>query len=243
MPKPAVIARKLHKWVGLFAGLQILIWLGTGLYMVLVDIDFIHGDPLVRNMQQVVTLPGTSRLSMAALRTRYPEANQIGLRPVMGKTFYTVTTAAGRYLLDPRSGQVISPLGEDSAREIAKFHFNGDATVIRAVLISSDPPTEIGARRLPLWRVDFDDRFSTSFYIDPYTGTLATRRHRYWRVFDFLWMLHIMDYEERADVHSPLLITAQLGGLVLAITGLWLLFYRFGRRRNNKHLKEPAAAR
>jgi uncharacterized iron-regulated membrane protein len=235
--KPAVIAYKLHKWFGLFVGLQVLIWLGTGVYMVVVDIDFIHGDPLVRNMQQVVRLPHTPQLSMAALKTRYPGATRIGLRPVMEKTYYTVATAAERYLLDPQSGQVISPFDEKAAREIARFHFNGDAAITRASLITSNPPMEIGTRRLPLWQIDFDDRFSSSFYVDPFTGALATRRHQYWRVFDFMWMLHIMDYDERSDAHNPLLIFVELSGLILAITGLWLLYYRLGRRRKGSYRK------
>jgi len=238
--RPAVIAQKLHKWLGLFVGLQVLIWLGTGVYMVVVDIDFIHGDPLVRNMQQAVSLPANPQLDMVALRIRYPGATRIGFRPVMGKTHYTVTTADQRYLLDPLSGQVISPLGEEAVREIAKYHFNGDAAINRASLITSDPPMEIGSRHLPLWRIDFDDRFVTSFYIDPYTGALATRRHQYWRVFDFMWMLHIMDYDERVDTHNPLLIAAELTGLVFTITGAWLLFYRFGRRRNNRYRNNQA---
>lgn len=231
MLKRAVIARNLHKWFGLFVGLQILIWLGSGLYMVVVDIDFIHGDPLVRNMQQAVTLPDTLVLSVNGLRAKYPDATNISLNQVMGQSHYTVTTPAERYLFDPQSGQVISPLDEQTAKQIAKYHFNGDATVTRATLITSNPPMEIQTRRLPLWRIDFDDRFSSSFYIDPYSGVLATRRHQYWRIFDFLWMLHIMDYDERADAHNPLLITAQLTGLIFTLTGIWLLIYSFSRRR------------
>lgn len=235
MLKPAVIARIVHKWLGLVIGLQILIWLATGLYMVVVDIDFIHGDPLVKNMQDKVEVPDEGPLSFASLRTKYPDASQIGLRPVMGRTFYTVITADKRYLLDVETGAVKSPLNEETAREIAKYHFAGQAPVINVTLITSSPPMEIQTRRLPLWRIDFDDRFATSFYIDPYNGSLATRRHQYWRIFDFMWMLHIMDYDERSDAHNLLLITAQITGLTFAITGLWLLFYSFsGRRRNRK---------
>ncbi|MGB5486186.1 MAG: hypothetical protein WBN06_02225 [Lysobacterales bacterium] len=52
-----------------------MIWLGSGLYMVVVDIDFIHGDPLVKNMRETVAVPDTGRLSMASLKTRYPVNN------------------------------------------------------------------------------------------------------------------------------------------------------------------------
>jgi len=230
--KPAIIARTLHKWLGLLIGLQVLVWLASGLYMVVVDIDFIHGDTLVKNMQQKLVVPRTPPLDIAGLRERYPDAIQIGLRAVMGKTFYTVRTPDSRYLVDTETGSLVSPLGEDTAREIARYHYSGDAPVIRASLISSNPPMEIQTRSLPLWRVDFDDRFATSFYIDPFNGSLVTRRHQYWRIFDFMWMLHIMDYEDREDAHSPLLIAAQISGLTFAITGLWLLFYSFsGTRR------------
>ena len=231
MLKPAVLARTLHKWLGLLIGLQILIWLATGLYMVVVDIDFIHGDPLVKNVQDTVLVPDTSEPGMARLRSQYPDAIQIGLRPVMGKTLYTLTTADKRYLVDPETGAIKSPLEEETVRQIASYHFAGKSAIIRAALITSNPPMEIQTRRLPLWRVDFDDRFATSFYIDPYNGSLVTRRHQYWRIFDFLWMLHIMDYEDRSDAHNLLLIVAQVTGLAFAISGLWLLFYSFSGRR------------
>jgi hypothetical protein len=234
--KPAVLNRVLHKWLGLLIGLQVVIWLASGLYMVAVDIDFIHGDPLVRNMQQTVMVPKASSLDMAVLMTRYPDATRIGLRPVMGKTFYTVTTPDHRYLLDPQSGKLASPLDEATATAIAKYHFDGQAPIRKASLITTNPPMEIQTRRLPLWRIDFDDRLASSFYIDPYTGALATRRHKYWRIFDYLWMLHIMDYDERTDAHNPLLIFAQVTGLLFTITGLWLLFYSFKRRRQHAEI-------
>jgi len=236
--KPAVIARSLHKWLGLLIGVQVLIWLATGLYMVVVDIDFIHGDPLVKNMQQTVRVPDATQTGMADLREAYPGATQISLRPVMGKTFYVVTTADQRFLVDPANGALTSPLDERTATDIARYHYAGEAQVSRAVLITSDPPTEIQTRTLPIWRIDFNDRYATSFYIDPHTGSLVTRRHRYWRIFDFMWMLHIMDYENREDAHNRLLIAAQVFGLAFAIAGLWLLFYAFSGRRV-KHRKNP----
>lgn len=234
MLKPAVIARTGHRWLGLLVGIQVAVWLATGLYMVIVDIDFIHGDTLVKNMQQPVRVPDSSQLGMAALRERYPETYRIRLRPVMDKTYYEVTTADGRFLVDPVSGSPLSPLSEREATNIAEYHYAGDARVIRATLITSNPPMEIQTRSLPLWRIDFDDRFATSFYIDPDNGSLVTRRHRYWRIFDFMWMLHIMDYENREDAHNPLLISAQVSGLVFALTGLWLLFYSFSKPRRKR---------
>ena len=142
-------------------------------------------------MQRAIEIPPSSRISMAGLRARYPDASAISLQAVMNRTYLVVTTPAGRHLVNPESGDVESPLDHETARDIALFHFNGDAAIRVISLITADPPREIGPRRLPLWRVDFNDRFNTSFYIDPYTGTLVTRRHRYWRIFDFFFMLPV----------------------------------------------------
>ncbi len=231
MRKRAIYIRLLHKWLGLLVGLQVLVWLSSGLYMVLLDIDFIHGDSLVKNMQQTVTMPQNSAIDISDLRTRYADATAITLTPVMGRPLFAVSTPNETLLIDPQSGKLISPLDERTAREIARFHFNGDAVIKKASLITSDPPMEIQTRRLPLWRIDFNDAYNTSFYVDPFTGTLVTRRFQYWRIFDFMWMLHIMDYQERANAHSLLLKSAQVTGLLFSISGLWLLFYSFPARR------------
>jgi len=52
-----VIARKTHKWLGLFIGLQVVIWSLSGLYMTAVHIDTIHGDPLIRPLPQKAVDP------------------------------------------------------------------------------------------------------------------------------------------------------------------------------------------
>jgi len=44
-------SRKFHKWLMLFLGIQFLIWSISGAYMVIFDIDYIHGDSLVVNHQ------------------------------------------------------------------------------------------------------------------------------------------------------------------------------------------------
>jgi hypothetical protein len=64
----------------------------------------------------------------------------------------------------------------------------------------------------------------------PGSGELVTRRHRFWRWFDFLWMLHIMDYESRENVNNALLRVATGVGVTLALSGLWLVYFRFLRR-------------
>lgn len=45
-----------------------------------------------------------------------------------------------------------------------------------------------------------------------------------WRLWDFFWMLHNMDYSDRTTFHYPLIITAGIAMAWLTVTILLLLF-------------------
>jgi len=92
---------------------------------------------------------------------------------------------------------------------------------------------EVRGRRLPLWRVSFSVPETLNLYIDPWTGDIVARRTTRWRIFDFLWMLHIMDFDEREDFNTPLLQVAAALGFLIAMTGLiyWFMTTRLFRRR------------
>ncbi len=59
------------------------------------------------------------------------------------------------------------------------------------------------------------------------TGEVLYHRDKTWRLFDVFWMLHIMDYTGRKNFNNPLVVTAAIGGLWLALTSIWLLFASF----------------
>ena len=233
---PARLSRTLHKWLALFVGAQALAWIVSGFYMVVVDIDFIHGDTLVRNL---TTEPPRSAtwFSLHDVRSRYRDIEQIRVKglPGFAHPLYEVKSADSLVLLDGTSGEVLSPLGRGQVEELARHYYAGDAPLVDAELLAGKPPLEIQSRRLPLWRVRFDDWHETTLYIHPDSGDLVTRRHRSWRWFDALWMLHIMDYEARTDVNNVPLRVASVAGLAFAASGLWLVFFSFRRRR-----KRPA---
>lgn len=230
--KPALLSRTLHKWLGLFVGLQLVLWTVSGFYMVVVDLDFIHGDPLVRNLRIPLATPG-ELVPVASVTERYPEVTQVSLRSLIGLPVpvYDVTTKGQKVLIDAQSGRQLSPLSEATIRELARNYYAGSGAIEKLTLIERSPPLEIQSHPLPLWRVDFDDGLQTSLYLHPDTGTLVTRRHRFWRWFDFLWMLHIMDYDERTDMNNGLLRVTTVLGLITMFSGVWLLYFSFRRRK------------
>lgn len=227
----AKLSRLVHKWLALAVGIQLVLWAVSGFYMVVVDLDFIHGDSLVRNLKPALDVTGRF-VSFDSLRLGRPGINTIRLRalPDDGSAVYEVSTAAGIELVDARTGRKISPLPEARAIELARAYYAGSGDVTRATLIASeaDRPGELQSRSLPSWRVDFDDWLKTSLYVHAQSGALTTRRHRFWRWFDFLWSLHIMDYRERTDVNNKLLLIASVLGAITVISGFWLAWFSFG---------------
>jgi uncharacterized iron-regulated membrane protein len=226
----ARIARLGHRWLALLVGWQLAIWFLSGLYMAVVDLDFIHGDTLVRNLSTPVRLD--EAVALGTIRAGRDDVHAIVLRtlPDQAQPVYEVTRASGTELIDARTGTRMAPFDEGRVRALAAAYYAGRGSVDRARLLTrpAELPGEIRGRRPPIWRVDFDDWTATSLYLDPDTGRLVTRRHRFWRWFDFLWSLHIMDYVEREDVNNPLLRVAAPLAFVTAAFGGWLAFHSFG---------------
>ena len=233
----ARVSRKAHRWLALVAGIQLVIWMLSGFYMVVVPLDFIHGDPLVRNLEPRLRIEGPI-VSLDALRKRYPDMRTVTLRGTAdgGGAFYEIARADGLAVVDAATGEEVSPLPESRIVALARAYYAGAGGVSRAALLSDEDskPIELQSRPLPLWRIDFDDWLETSLYLHPDTGRLVARRHRFWRWFDLLWSLHIMDYTERSDVNNTLLRVATVAGVVATGTGIWLAFHSFAflqRRR------------
>lgn len=236
----AKFSRLAHKWLALVVGIQLLLWAVSGFYMVVVDLDFIHGDSLVHNLKPAIDVSGRF-VSFDSLRRDRSDIKSIRLRalPDDGAAVFEVMTGAGIELVDARTGRTISPLPEMRATDLAHAYYAGSGEVVRATLIASeaDRPGEMQSRLVPSWRVDFDDWLETSLYVHAQSGALATRRHRFWRWFDFLWSLHIMDYRERTDVNNRLLLVATVLGTVTLISGLWLTWFSFGFFRRGRRMQ------
>jgi len=226
-----VLARKTHKWLGLFIGLQVVIWSLSGLYMTVVHIDTIHGDHLIRPRPAASVDASGLRdpLSVAAANG----TENFRLAWVRNRPAYVLKTGTGEKVIDATTGNLIAHLTEAEIRTIAKATYTGSEAIASAALIT-EIPGEIRGRKPPLWRVEFDHWNQPTLYFSPTTGELLTRRHELWRVFDFVWMLHIMDYDERENINNPLLRTFTWGAVLMALSGIWLLFYSFHRNKKKK---------
>jgi hypothetical protein len=46
-----------------------------------------------------------------------------------------------------------------------------------------------------------------------------------WRLYDFFWMLHIMDYETLDDFNHPLLIAIAAFSLFITVSGIIFIYF------------------
>jgi hypothetical protein len=132
-------------------------------------------------------------------------------------------------LADPASGALLPPLSAaDAVREVSDRYL-GKARVKSVTRTDpAKPPIDL-RRPIAAWRVTMDD--GTRFYVDAGSGEVVARRTRWWRFYDLMWGLHIMDLETREDAHNPMLIGFAAVSLAAVLLALLLLPPTLKRRR------------
>jgi len=220
--------RKLHQWLMLFIGTQFVIWSVTGAYMVFFDIDYIHGDSLVINHQTKIN-PDNIQYSLSSLQQRYPKAERVTLSTFINKEVYHFSVENKKYLVSARNGKLLSPLDENLAIEAAKHYYSGNGTVVDVELFIENPPFELSSRHLPAWRVNFDDIGAPAIYVSEQSGLLVGKRHEFWRLFDWMFRFHVMDYQD-SEIENNLLFWFALFGIIASISGVVLVYFRVFKR-------------
>ena len=221
--------------MGLLVGIQIIFWFVGGLVMTVLPLDLVRGE---RSMAEHAPVSFSSdELQSVLPKIGVTDARQVSARTLAGGRVLQVTDGTGKtQLYSPATGTLLSPIGAELAEQVALLDFdyraeNVDVSVTSVEWITEEPGDF--RRALPVWRVNLDDPDGTRIYVSPDTGRVMARRNDYWRVFDFFWMLHIMDYDEREDFNHPLLIITTLTATLFVLTGVVLLYFRFwpGARR------------
>jgi hypothetical protein len=146
----------------------------------------------------------------------------ITLEPRAGGPRWEIDFADGQSrLADPLTGKLLPRLGAaDAAREVT-HRYTGKATVVSTGRIDADsPPLEL-RKAMNGWRVAMSD--GTHFYVDGGSGEIIAKRTSWWRVYDFMWGLHIMDLQGREDTNNPWVVSFALLSLGMVLLALILL--------------------
>ncbi len=226
-------ARRYHKWLMAFLGVQFLIWSVTGLYMVSINIHEIHGESKLKETDKKLKMV-KANYPIEQIQKRYPLAIELTMTTLVGQPVYRIRTAIGRtHLVSIRNGKELGLVNRKKAIQIASHYYSGQSPIKSATLIDEydDKLNEISPRHIPAWKIAFNDLIDTSFYVSQSSGELTAVRHNYWRLFDWMWRFHIMDYKQGDQVSNWLLRIAAIFSLISAAAGAYLTVANFTRNK------------
>ena len=237
-------ARKIHRWLGLIIGIQFLLWTVGGLYFSWTDLDDVHGDHLMRASPRLA--PDGRVVSpsdvVAALRRRQRVDSIVSaeLVTVLGQPTWRVIYLSGgqrrTQLADAVAGTLRAPLDSAEAGATARAAYTAQGPITAVEYLTAEQVGKHHEYRempLPAWAVRFGGDEGATAYVAAELGHVVRIRNDKWRAFDFLWMLHTMDYEGRDNFNNLALRAFSVFGLLTVLSGfvLFALTSRWARRR------------
>lgn len=227
--------RKVHRFLGVTLGIQFLFWTLGGLYFSWSDMDEIHGDH-----QKAHVHPLGVDLDLAnpqAIIEKIKAKDSINfvfdlkLIQIFGEPFYQITYSKLHdrdkeiQLANAQTGELRNALTENEAVDIAKNSFSKEAELSKVeYLTTTNDHHEYREQPLPAYAVTFGHSSGTTVYVAAELGTVQKFRNNKWRVFDFLWMMHTMDYQSRDNISNWLLRAFSVFGLLSILSGFILFF-------------------
>ncbi|MEL7540739.1 MAG: hypothetical protein AAGJ51_07530 [Pseudomonadota bacterium] len=215
---------RVHKIIGLVAGLLLLSWTASGFFFSLYPIEEIRGDPWrpVIEHGDLSDMPVRVPAQQIIEQLNAP-VSDLALKPFLGQPVWMVQTETGRQMIDASTGETRSPLTEQDVQAlIGRFDDKPDGLGTLTVIyrIDENPLREYGGP-LPAWIVEFEPR-KQRIYIDAASGDIRSVRTTKWRIFDILWRFHILDFTGDDRFDSWWLKLSAFFGLIMVLSG-WIL--------------------
>lgn len=243
--------RKTHRYLGVFIGIQFLLWTVGGLYFSWSNLDAIHGDHLKRpasGLPASLSLVSPSVALQALKQKGVDSVLSVALIDVQNQPVYQVSYRMQRgnghamtltQLADAQTGQLRDELTQAEATALAQQRFVGPSAIEQVeYLTSTNGHHEYREKPLPAYAITFRQPAHATVYVAAQLGTVQSVRTDPWRVFDLLWMLHTMDYEGRDDINNGLLRAFSILGLLTIASGFALYFVsspQLRRKKVNRH--------
>lgn len=229
--------RRIHRYLGLFIGIQFLGWTISGLFFSWSDINNVHGDHLRKSpayiSANVSTVSPTDAIEKLKQAQTVDSIHSVHLIRVLDNPVYQIAYFSGHVgdgmhhhvhyaLADATTGKLRQALTKDEGIAVAKEQVVSVAEVSAVqYLKQTDGHHEYREKPLPAWAVSFKNPDCT-VYVSAELGTFQSIRHDQWRAFDFLWMFHTMDYAGRDNFNNWLLKILSVFGLLTVMSGFVL---------------------
>lgn len=226
------LIRKIHKWLSLVVGLQLLIWLGTGFYFNMADTEKSSGNQYRVRPQLQTKVDLNKFIEPQKIIALFQEQNRpvISLKQIqlLAQPYYLLTHEQGLYPHFSNSYSLVHAYDGDEvfvdelmAKTLAHDSYNG-AGQVKSVIKLSPPYEDIPSEKNAVWQVSFDDEVNTHVYIEIGSGRLVTHSNDDKHFADFFFMLHFMDYAKNGGFNNIQMIIFAIFTLFLSLTGfIW----------------------
>ncbi|MEQ1537919.1 MAG: PepSY domain-containing protein [Sphingorhabdus sp.] len=221
---------RIHIWLGWLIGIPLLIWTATGLWMVARPIDEVRGVQLKAESPVLAT---NATPVFPKLPSDHGAPLSIKLEQQWDGPVWIATFAHGHEMRASASdGRWLPPITEDQARAIARQWYRPNTEIMSATHSPADAPPIDLRKEKAAWQIAFAD--GANVYVDADTGSLLAIRSGQWRIFDFMWGLHIMDLQTRENTSHPILILFATLAFIGTVFGLILLPLSARRKRRRQ---------
>lgn len=220
-----------HIWLGWLMAVPLLMWTVNGLVMVSRPIEEVRGEHLRMTSHPATLPPGLNHTIRLPAMTDKPITHAT-IRMEGSAPVTLITYNDGSVDRADAAGALLPPLDEGQARAVVAKAIRGGQKVRFAQLFGPENAPIDFRRPMPAWQVTLED--GTHVYVGQRSGAIEAIRTPFWRVFDFMWGLHIMDLRDREDTHHPLLVAFAALAVLAVLIGSALLFRRRRARPVNR---------
>lgn len=155
--------------------------------------------------------------------------DSVELKKRENQLLYIFRSGETQVAFDAKTGKMAPLLNDQEAIYIASKKILYSSQPFNIILIDRKSREYKGD--LPVWKIDYQSPENYSLYISPFTGEIKAIRNQRWRIFDFFWMLHIMDYINRENINSPWLLTLAVFSVLLTVSGFLLILSTLKKRK------------
>ena len=206
--------RSFHKYLSLIISVQLLLWTISGIYFAFNKIELVRGE-------QYIIEDNPSALDIESLNI---SSNTKGIEVFkrLNQWIVKVEMNAG-FKYQDLLGNEVYELSPNQAIEVVKLKTT--LSPIDVIKINeSSARSEFRGRSLPIYKVKTNSSDDSNVYVDVMSGKIVAIRSDSWRVWDFLWGAHIIDYRERDNINNILLKIFSILALLSSISGIALFF-------------------
>ena len=206
--------RLFHKYLSLVISIQLLLWTISGIYFAFNKIELVRGE-------QYLIEQNVSKLNLKEVESSF-SAKDVNFVRRLDEWIIKVETDSGFNYTDLQ-GQNLDELNEEEVKEVVRQRTN--LIPLMAQRINKlEIRAEFRGRNLPIFKVTTSTTDNINVYVDAFTGEVTAIRSDSWRIWDFLWGAHIIDYSERENINNFLIKILSILALISSLSGIVLFF-------------------